>query len=895
MEYFLIAISFLASLAFALALRRLDRPAGRGNNLRRLGELQEHNLDAVAARHVQSIRDASLEFELLLRQSRQTQEELRETYEGYRHALESLRSERETVETISGELGRIAGSARQVGEQVQGLDRGLERLQEARDEIDRLHADLDHFAAAISGRLEEADQDLHDTVERLVRETEDRTRQLADNARSAFQILQEDQRKLGERMADQARDVELSSERVATLSARLDEQWISEAGRVDERAQELERRLLDRLNGLDLRLQEMRTSATESMQTDIARIRNDLDDFNLAALSRRDEILNETRRMAEGMQDKVNLFQEKYLSAENRLIKEAEEHHAALDQKYRGFEKVFLAEQERRLSELQTQIDETTAALATIEQKEREAIQGAGQNQRDGIKREARELSAALEKEALESEERLRSAAREEERRSQQQREETEDLRERLTILGQEIKATLRSEAEHNVTLLRDARKAEEERIERARTDLQNAIESVQSRADRFVEEQDERIARLGETIDQKINHQLLLMADRGQLQISELEKRTGAALEDSARRMERELDDVRKLQEDFLSEVDQHRLRLDRFQERLLAAEKAQQLVEQLDQTIETLSDRLALAREENSRIDEYVKNFESLRMSRKEIESELRALEGQRDRLMAAEQSFFELERQIDGVDQRLGAVRQAEDLARQIDKRVHQFNEFKDSFEKYYGELGERRQFVEKSLQRMEQAHKQSVQSAEEAQRLLASVDRADHRQSDLQQGLAELEARINGLNRMEKKIELVESRFEQMEGLFADLGEKQRQIGAMAGRVEEMRLSGEEVGKELGSLIQEADEKMDRLAALYHTVESAVDQSLHATEAPAEGPRRKRSPAAASVADQKRNGILSLYINHKWDPELIAERLRIDPAIVRTVIASHNKSS
>lgn len=893
MLYFLIAISFLGSLAFALALRRIDRPTARTQSLRRLGEIQEHALDDLAAQHVQAIRDATLEFELMVRQSRQAQEDLRQSLESYRSGLQSLQSERETIDTIGAELGRIAGSARQVGEQVQRLDRGLERLQEARDEIDRLQTDLDHFAHALSGRLEDADQSLHDTVDRLVRETEERTRQLAENARAAFQILQEDQRKLSERIGDQARDTEMMTDRITTLSTRLDEQWISEAGRVDERAQEMERRFESRMQNLDQRLQEIRNGATESLQSDIARMRADLDDFSLAAISRRDEILNETRRMAEGIQDKLNLFQEKYLSAENRLIKEAAEQHASLEQKYLSFERSFLAGQEERFGELRAEIEKTAQQLETLRSKEQEILQKDSAIARDQLRRELKDISATLEREATETEERLRGIGREEERRGQQLREETEELRDRLAILGQEIKATLRTEAEHNINLMRDSRKAEEERIDRARNDLQAAIENVEARADRFVEEQDERIARLGETIDQKINHQLMLMADRGQLQISELEKRTGAALQETAKRMERELEDVRQLQDDFLGEVDQHRLRLDRFQERLAAAEKAQQLVEQLDETIETLTERLNLAREENSRIDEYVRNFEALRLNRKEIESELRALEGQRERLMQAEQSLFELDRQIEGVDQRLSAVHEAENLARQIEKRVHQFNEFKDSFEKYFGDLSERRSFIERALHRVEQTQKQAAQSSEAAEKLLGAVDRTDHRLEDMQQGLIELETRIAALTRMEKKIELVEARFEQMEGLLTDLGKKQQQIGVMAGRIDDIRQNGEELGKELGSLIQEAEEKMDRLSALYSTVESAVDQSDRATADAPDNGRRRRGPAAVSLNDQKRNGILSLYLNHKWEPDLIAERLRIDPAVVRTVIASHGK--
>ncbi|MCB1308096.1 MAG: hypothetical protein KDK30_07955, partial [Leptospiraceae bacterium] len=55
-------------------------------------------------------------------------------------------------------------------------------------------------------------------------------------------------------------------------------------------------------------------------------------------------------------------------------------------------------------------------------------------------------------------------------------------------------------------------------------------------------------------------------------------------------------------------------------------------------------------------------------------------------------------------------------------------------------------------------------------------------------------------------------------------------------------------------------------------------------------------RKRSGAgrnAANLPEHKVSGIMSLHLNHKWTPDLIAERMKIDPSVVRAVIASHGK--
>ncbi|HBS03360.1 MAG TPA: hypothetical protein DEA96_00240, partial [Leptospiraceae bacterium] len=135
--------------------------------------------------------------------------------------------------------------------------------------------------------------------------------------------------------------------------------------------------------------------------------------------------------------------------------------------------------------------------------------------------------------------------------------------------------------------------------------------------------------------------------------------------------------------------------------------------------------------------------------------------------------------------------------------------------------------------------------------------------------------------------------------------SDLEAKQSQIGSMARKIESIQSSGEVVRTELESILSEADEKMDRLGAFYQTVDRMLEEAerVHQMEEQFELSRAEsqREPATAgarksrsnsSLSDWKKEGILSLYLNHKWEPDLIAERMKLDPAVVKAVIASNS---
>ena len=53
-------------------------------------------------------------------------------------------------------------------------------------------------------------------------------------------------------------------------------------------------------------------------------IRAEIESMSLETMTRRDELLNDTRRQADSITSNIQLFQEKYLEADNKLLREAD-------------------------------------------------------------------------------------------------------------------------------------------------------------------------------------------------------------------------------------------------------------------------------------------------------------------------------------------------------------------------------------------------------------------------------------------------------------------------------------------------------------------------------------------------------------------------------------------
>lgn len=912
MIYTLILLSFLGSVAVAFVVRYMDRSEIR--QIRRQSELQHLQLEKVADERIRAIDDATIDFEMKVRQARSAREEMTALLDENREQIEILKEDSRIIDRVQSEIRRIAEEASEVNKQVHLLEAGLERVGRTRTVIENLEKRTADLSENLHLRGEEVRERLEEILNQIIAEARDKTREFVEKENQILRDLHGRQETISRGLDEEMHQVDLVHERVAGLQDQLEERVSLENVRLEERFNDLERRFQERIHGMESGLGQVRETAVKSMKEEIARIRNELDNFSLETIASRDEIINDTRRMATGLVDQIEGFQAKFLNAENRLTKLIDDGKSGLNEKFEelanNYDMTFKARSEEMRSSLDDMNDEIerlrkekSAQIEAQLQSDYENIIGgiatAGERLRDSLSSHVEGLRGEIHAKMTGDHEDLLKT-RESFIRIK------EELEDRIDSLEDQIREVGR------------ARQKIEEFSEKAKTEItekqSDLVEELERRASKFMEEQDQKLGRLNTTIDEKISRQLTMLVDRGQIQVEELERRTSDTIRRSIEHMERELSKARDefagiraevinetekgrdLRDAILKEIHEDQGRMRKFEEKLALVDTAETLALRLDEAVTALTARMNEARSERSEMDAFFSKLESLKEIRQKLEKEVGYLTERRILLDGAEDRFASLTGQIQELEARFATVEGADRVLERIEERMLKFDEYRKSFESFFRDLADRRKYFETTLNAVEKSKKEAADSATMAKGFLDQLERIDLRRDSAKKEVEALEKRVAGLQHMDREFQKVEARFEQMETLLTDLEQKQDQIATMSKKIGEIAKQSDYMRGELESLLSEAGEKMDRLSAFYETVDQMLhdaDRASATTESRTE-PKPADRKKAAGLEEWKKEGILSLYVNHKWEPELIAERMKIDVATVRSVIGTYRQA-
>ncbi|MBE7438252.1 MAG: hypothetical protein HS115_07315 [Spirochaetales bacterium] len=893
MIYTLIILSLLSSILFSLLLRRFDRSSLRMAQIKRMGEIYVTQLKEATQKNVQEIKDAALEFELLVRQSKQTQNELSATLKSYQEKVAELENDQRLISEISAEIAQISAGAQSVGLQVERLDLGLERLQLAQKEIQEVQNQMDDLTARLSLQEKDAQIKLGNAVAGLVKQAQADTDALVARVQSSYEILQNDGQTIINKVAEASTDVDLVLDRIAQFNQRLDDKWLAAENIVEHRFSNFERKIQERTASMEAGLASIRNTAVEALQSEISRIRADLEHFNLDAIAKRDDIINQSKKMLTGMDDQIQRFQEKYLSAENRLNEFVEEQKRQLMDRIDQSEETWRDMDRRRAAELKDRLTQLDREMTRIRSEVSAGLQAETESQREEIRKFADLNLTAI-------------------------RAEMGELSENLEILAGDIKQHMRQEGDQAIGRIAEARQKEESKLHKTIEDIQEIKHDLSDRLDALqsqIRDVNRNRARIEEVSEKSIEdirtlHEALkadvAAASQETLTVAEQKMQTlqeqlatqlDTRIEEARHHFKKliseanqEIQQVRSSREEALREIRDHESSLQHFMEKIKVIERIDDYAVKLDETLEVFTARLEAAREENSKIDEYMHNIESMRQYRKDVDSELKLLEIQKRRIDESEREIHSIDRHVAELLSRIDQVSSREKLLSSLEERLDQVDEFRKEMEVYAAGLLEKRKFVETTMTSLEKSRKEARDAAENASKLLAALERAELRQTELHNELKSLESRSSQLGQLKNEFKKIESRFEQMDGLLLDLSEKSGQISTMYKRTDEMKDKSLEVKSELESLIGEAEEKMDRLGSLFGMIDRGMERAGEGELAEVTATPVRAKKGKGALTDWKRDSILQLYLNHKWDPELIARKMKLDPAVVRTVINS-----
>ena len=352
MYLILIGAGFLASVAFSLFLQRIANSGHYLSRLKKTIHLHEHSLVELANQQSQKIKDAFLDYEMLLQQGQQTQSSLYKELEEYSARLKELRADETLVKELSTHLNEMAASASTVSQKVESLDLGMQKLSHAEQDIQKLHGQLDHLRSELEKKSSQAGEKLEEaigeTIESIIQQSQVQVQEAAESAQSSYNTLKQDQQNFQNILEDYNEQLADFKERMQELPHQIEKSWANEIEDLSSKSQENREILTESFTRLEEQLGTIRTQAVEALQTDLKIMRKEMEDLNLQTMSRRDEILNETQRMARKVQEQSLAFQEHYLASENHLLQEAEGYQKKADEHVQSLLNEWSKEQKNR-------------------------------------------------------------------------------------------------------------------------------------------------------------------------------------------------------------------------------------------------------------------------------------------------------------------------------------------------------------------------------------------------------------------------------------------------------------------------------------------------------------------------------------------------------------------
>lgn len=403
-------LPFIASVAVTILLRRMDRSNMKLVQVRKTVNRALEDFERQVREKEKNFKDASIDFELQLRQGKSLITDLVQETEQVGHRLATLREDGQILENVQNQLQAVITSSQEIEGQVETIDNTLARLEGGRKEIQKLDSQLGRvkreageMVNAFGRKIQETSGEIFKALEERVGDIEESYRQkeegLFDQTR---QHLVEFTGGMEEQFQHLHRDLQESSDLILkNIHEKMDqyEEQVDVLQRESARAQEdargtihdfrkevqtMEVEFQSQARDLDSRvtdtkeeLSQVRETLYKDIHSEAQRVRGEIKEFSLDAIAKKDEIVNSARREAEGIHKLIEDFQSRYLEAENRLFREADTRNSELTARLDAYEEEFnrltseqMSELEKKISQLNHHYDEIhQSAVSTLEKK----------------------------------------------------------------------------------------------------------------------------------------------------------------------------------------------------------------------------------------------------------------------------------------------------------------------------------------------------------------------------------------------------------------------------------------------------------------------------------------------------------------------------------------------
>ncbi|MCB1190924.1 MAG: hypothetical protein H7A23_25135 [Leptospiraceae bacterium] len=367
-------IPFLASLFVILLFRKLDRSNYRLNQIRRYTSKINEEINHIAMYGIQSVKDSTIDLEIMNKQAKKLISDFQDKITEAKMLMDSLKGNKENLDALSNDLTGVVNLTNEIRHESEYIQEGLKVIQNQREEIKKVSKDIDavkdevdgliflfnerlnnrtqdvleslaakivELDSALDTKTEKIDHELNsfltsskDIIQNqtndIIQNTIGKVELLEQKMHDSFLILKETEKSIDNKTIRLKETAEIVTDKMERIETRVEDKIERSNAFLDGKLDEFEEKVDDKLGNILDQVSQTKEGFLTGIKNEVESIRQEIESLSLETLTRRDEIINDTRRQAETMNKSITIFQEKYLEADNKLFKEAQKQKSEL-------------------------------------------------------------------------------------------------------------------------------------------------------------------------------------------------------------------------------------------------------------------------------------------------------------------------------------------------------------------------------------------------------------------------------------------------------------------------------------------------------------------------------------------------------------------------------------
>ncbi|MBP7734724.1 MAG: hypothetical protein KA369_02000 [Spirochaetes bacterium] len=357
-------ITCVVCLAMLILFRKLDRTNIKMAKLRRYSSRLFDEFKNLAETENRRFNDATIEMDIMLKKSSGLAKIINSSVKEIEAKLQGLDIEKTNLKKVEDDIRIISQSARDVNKQIEFIAGAKESFAELslnmnylKDSIKDLKGEsadiLQNFSTRLKERSRELTAEFTDQMNKLRESIENKEDILVNNSRQKLIDLTEsferaiadmDQRvtdtgeillqnfkvridgvaKSVEGASNLQNQIEVLKINLTDLEGKVFSDIKERSAAVENEIQNSIKVLYNKVSTVEINMNDSKSKLIKSFESEVDKVRNELDNLSIHAITKRDEIVQASRREAEDIKKVINNFEERFMEFETKIINTAD-------------------------------------------------------------------------------------------------------------------------------------------------------------------------------------------------------------------------------------------------------------------------------------------------------------------------------------------------------------------------------------------------------------------------------------------------------------------------------------------------------------------------------------------------------------------------------------------